>query len=151
MKLRFTVVGQAQWGEGELVPNCDSAHSCFWSFTSWQYLRSYQDEYRPMTAHTHGDFIVVPHYKTKTLAPWPDIPPSYPIELTSPSLLLIMLSTKHKLDKLLLWLDQEFELLTFHMGGLHSTYLATAYGHCPLNACNWIPRDHTTWCHSSSI
>ena len=31
-------------------------------FTSWQHLRSHQDRYRLVIVHTHGDFIVLPHW-----------------------------------------------------------------------------------------
>ena len=39
-------------GEGSLIVGV---------FTSFQNLRSYQDEYRLVTVHTPGDFIVLPH------------------------------------------------------------------------------------------
>ena len=32
---------------------------------------SYQDGYRFVTVHTHGDFIVLPHLNTRPPAPWP--------------------------------------------------------------------------------
>ena len=47
MKVYFTVLGQAQWG------------------------------YQLVTVHTHGDFIVPAHWKTRPLAPWPAIPLSH--------------------------------------------------------------------------
>ena len=40
---------------------------------SYQHLRSYQDGYRLVTARTHDDFIILPHWKTRPPAPWPDI------------------------------------------------------------------------------
>ena len=42
----------------------------YWSFTSWQRLRSYQDGYQPLTVHTHSDFIVLSHWK---ISPWAPI------------------------------------------------------------------------------
>ena len=39
-------------------------------FMSWQHLRSYQDRYRLVTVHTDGDFIVLPHWESRLLAPW---------------------------------------------------------------------------------
>ena len=34
----------------------------------------YQDGYRSVTAQTHGDFIVLPHWETKPLAPMTRFP-----------------------------------------------------------------------------
>ena len=42
--------------------------------TPQEHLRSYQDWYRLVTVHTHGDFIVLPHCETRPSAQWPDIP-----------------------------------------------------------------------------
>ena len=39
----------------------DSSTRCVW-FTSYQHLRSYQDMYRLLTVHTHGDFIVLAQF-----------------------------------------------------------------------------------------
>ena len=45
-----------------------------WSFTSLQHLRSYQDWYRLVTLHTHVNFIVLPNWETRPLAPLPNVP-----------------------------------------------------------------------------
>ena len=50
--------------------------SC-WSFRSWQHLRSYSVRYRLVTLHTYGDYIVLPHWEIRLLAPWPNIPLSH--------------------------------------------------------------------------
>ena len=42
----------------------------FWCFTSFQHLWSYQDRYRLVTVHTHGNIIVLPTWETRLLAPW---------------------------------------------------------------------------------
>ena len=41
---------------------------------------SYQDGYRLVTVHTHGDCVVLPHWETRPLAPWPAI--SSPVALS---------------------------------------------------------------------
>ena len=70
MKLYFTVVGQAMWG----------------------------DEYQLVTECTHGDFIVLPYWYTRPLTPWPTIPLSRIIlRLSQP--VLIMPSAKRGSDK----------------------------------------------------
>ena len=52
----------------------DNFHSMcwYWSFTSRQHLRSYRDEYPPVTVCFHGSFIVLPSWETRLQAPWPD-------------------------------------------------------------------------------
>ena len=42
-----------------------------WEFYVLQHLSSYQDGYQLETVHTHGDFIVLPHWKTRPPVPWP--------------------------------------------------------------------------------
>ena len=37
----------------------------FWSIESLQHLTSYQDGYCLVTVHTHGDFIVPPHWEIR--------------------------------------------------------------------------------------
>ena len=66
-------------------------------------------------SHTHGNFIVLPHWKIMPLAPWPNQTQfHYPdTELTSPCSILLMLNTKqgsnnYQFDKSLAWLDQEW-------------------------------------------
>ena len=59
------------------------------SFTSSQHLRSYQDLFRLVTVH---DFIVLPHWKTRLLAPWLDISHYPDTETISPCPILITLS-----------------------------------------------------------
>ena len=54
-------------------------------------LRSYQDEYRLMTVHTHGDLIVLPLWETWPPAPWQDIPLSPIILIISQPVLAISL------------------------------------------------------------
>ena len=57
---------------------------------------SNQDGYRLVTGCTHGDFIVLPQWKTMSTAQWPDFLPQlhYPYtELTSPWPILVMSST----------------------------------------------------------
>ena len=57
------------------------------------------DGYRLVTVCTHGDFIMLPHWRTRPLAPWP-IQSHYPItESTSPCPILIMPSTRLGSDK----------------------------------------------------
>ena len=34
-------------------------------FMSQQHIKSYQDRYRFVAVHTHGDFIVLPHWETR--------------------------------------------------------------------------------------
>ena len=51
--------------------------------------RSYQDEYRLVTARTHGIFIVLPHWETRPPAPWCDIPLSHIILTQSQQVLAI--------------------------------------------------------------
>ena len=42
-------------------------------FTSYQHLRSDQDRTRIVTVmHTHGNFMVLPHWDTRPQDPWPD-------------------------------------------------------------------------------
>ena len=41
-----------------------------WSFTFWHHLRSYQAGYWLVTVDTHGDFIVLPYWKTRLSEPW---------------------------------------------------------------------------------
>ena len=43
---------------------------CLNELSSWQHLRSYQDGCWLMTVHTPGDFIVLPHWKSRSAAPW---------------------------------------------------------------------------------
>ena len=64
-----------------------------WSFTSWQHLRSYQDGYRP-----YGDFIVLPHWETRLLAPHPNIPFSQ-IILTLFQPVLALSNNAHRLAR----------------------------------------------------
>ena len=81
-------------------------------FTSWQHLRSYQDGYWVVTVHTHGNFILLPHWDSKLPASWPDFTVSHIIltlSLTSHWPFQIMASTKLgkvkcKLCKVLVWL-----------------------------------------------
>ena len=42
-------------------------------FMSWQYLRSYQDEYWHMVVHTHDDFIVLSKWGIRPLKLLPNI------------------------------------------------------------------------------
>ena len=56
-----------------------------WSFMSLQNLRLYQDGYRLVTVHTHGDFIVLPHW--------------YPNQSYCPCPILLMPSTRLGSDK----------------------------------------------------
>ena len=42
-------------------------------------LSSYQDRYRFVIVHTHGDFIMLPNWKTRLSTPRSDIPLSYSI------------------------------------------------------------------------
>ena len=73
------------------VPTCKSVHlwlvGC-WSFTSWQHLSSYQDGFRLVAVHTHGNLIVLPHWKTGLPEPLPDIPLSQIILTLSPVLIM---------------------------------------------------------------
>ena len=59
--------------------------------------------YRPVTVHTHGDFIVLPHWNTRPVAPWSAIPLSCIILILSQSNricpILIMLSARLGSDK----------------------------------------------------
>ena len=45
----------------------------FWSSTSWQQLGSYQDEYQLLTVCTRDNFVVLPHWETRSPAPYLDI------------------------------------------------------------------------------
>ena len=38
--------------------------------TSFKNLRPYQNGYRLVTLHTHGDFIVLPNWEIRPLTPW---------------------------------------------------------------------------------
>ena len=53
------------------------SNHCAWIFcwfvTPWQHPWSYQCTYWLVSVHTHGDFIVLPHWATRPPAPWPDI------------------------------------------------------------------------------
>ena len=44
--------------------------SAYWSFTSWQHLRSFNDGYRLVTVCTQCDFIVLPHCEPRPPQPW---------------------------------------------------------------------------------
>ena len=54
-----------------------------WSFTTWQYVGSYQDGYRLVTVHTHGNFIVK-NLATSNVTQYPTQPHYPAAELTSP-------------------------------------------------------------------
>ena len=45
--------------------------------TSLQHLKSYQDRHWLVTVCTHDDLIVLPHWKIRLPAPWPNIPLSH--------------------------------------------------------------------------
>ena len=47
--------------------NSSNLLRCVWGIMSWQQLGSHQDGYRLMTVCTHGDFIVLPDWKTRLL------------------------------------------------------------------------------------
>ena len=91
-------------------------------FTSSQHLKSYGDGYRLVTVHTHGDFIVLPHWETRPSASWPPTQLHYPdTKPTSLYPILIMLSTwlgsdRYKLNKSLVWLNHRFELVLYRFG-----------------------------------
>ena len=85
----LTVMG---W-RGNPTDDTDGFFICF-CFTSQQHQRSNQDRYRLMTECTHGDFIVLPHWKTRPSAPWPDSPLSHIILTLSPCPILIMPCTE---------------------------------------------------------
>ena len=117
---------------------------------SWQHLRSYHGGYWLARGHTHGGFIVLPHWKlvgsseinelankVASTMTWYPTQSHYPdTELTSPyhiSLILVMPSTRLGTNKQILsvfksviWLDQGIELATFRMGSLLSIDEATA-------------------------
>ena len=57
-----------------VMPGGTQVFKCFNVFTSYQYLRSWQDGYRLVTVATHGDLTVLPQLETRPPAPWPDIP-----------------------------------------------------------------------------
>ena len=54
-------------GNGVGVSMCVSVFVC--CFKSYQHLRSYQDGYRLVIGGIRGDFIVLPHWDTRLLAP----------------------------------------------------------------------------------
>ena len=58
-------------------------------FMSWQHLRSYLDSYRLVTVHTHGEFIWLPHWETRLLAPIPNTPLSLIIRTLSQPVLAL--------------------------------------------------------------
>ena len=62
------------------------------SFISWQHLRSYQNGYWLVTVHTHGDFIVLPHWETRPSAPRLPTLSYYPVNqpISLPCVILIM-------------------------------------------------------------
>ena len=75
---------------------------CSWNFTFWQHLRSYQDQCRLVTVHTHGNFIVLSQWgkRIRPPAPCPNIPFSHIILILSwTAPVLLMLSTKLGSDK----------------------------------------------------
>ena len=84
-----------------------------WSFISWQYLRSYQDRYRHVTVHNHGDFVncsaaLLADQATSTMTEYPTqlhYPDSEP---TSPCPVLVMSSARlgsNKYQFLSHWVD----------------------------------------------
>ena len=110
-------------------------------FTSYQHLRSHQDGYLLMTMHTRDDFIVLPHWEARLLAPWPDIPLSHIIltDSASPCPILIMPSAWLWSDKYQFeshWfytldqgsIPQGSDLQISQNGSGHSTHSAIPYG-----------------------
>ena len=97
----------------------------FCCFTSLQHLRSYQDGYRLVTVSTHGDFIVLPHWKTGPPAPLPDIPLNHIIlRLSQPVLIMLstwLISDKYKFYTSLVWLDHGFQPMISRMQNPYST------------------------------
>ena len=107
-------------------------------------LGSYQDGYRLVTVRTHGNFIVLLHWDTKPLAPWPVIPLSQ-VVLTLSQPVLIMPSARLGSGKYQFqshWFDSirvrncEVQIRTSElwiprssrMGGRRSTHVATPTG-----------------------
>ena len=73
-----------------------------WSFTSLQHPSSYQDRYRPVTAYTYADCIMLSYWEnqdagTLTLYPTQSHYPN--TDLTSSCLILLMPSAKLRRDK----------------------------------------------------
>ena len=87
---------------------------CLFVLCQSNILRSYQDRYRLVTVHTHGDFIVLPHGKTLatiTMTWYPTQSNYLDVEPTSPCPFLIIQSAwlgsdSYQFIKLLVWLDQ---------------------------------------------
>ena len=82
--------------------------SC-WSLQSLQHVRWYQDEFRLVTVRTHGNLIMLSHWKFRPPKSWPRYPDTV---LSSPCPILLMPSTrqgskKYKLYKSLVSLDGE--------------------------------------------
>ena len=46
----------------------------YWSVMPQQHVRSYQCRYWLVTVDTHGDFIMLSHWGTRSLVPWPLYP-----------------------------------------------------------------------------
>ena len=86
-----------------------------------------------MTVCTHGNFIVLPNWQIRLLAPWPDIPLTNS-EWTSPCPILLMPSAwlgsdKYQFYKSLIWLDRESNSRSpTHTWGRRSTDSVTAPG-----------------------
>ena len=77
-----------------------------WGLTSWQHLTSYEDCCRRWSVHTHGYFIILSHWDTRSLAPL-----SHIILARSYSVLPYLIKgeynlgiDKYQFDKLLVWL-----------------------------------------------
>ena len=95
-------------------PLVDLFRSYCWNCTSLQHIRSYPDRYQLVMVHTHGDFIVLPHWETRPLATWFNIPIKhiYPDRDNQSFPILLMSSTgqgsdKYKFYKSLVWLKRE--------------------------------------------
>ena len=129
-------------GEEYLLVSCwmlgrETLVGC-WSFTFWQHRRSYQDRYQLVAVCTHGNFTVLPSWKTRppvgpmTQSYYPDTEP------TSPCPILIMLSVRlggYKYQLLSHWSDmtrfRTHEALiprSSKTGDGYSTNLATPTG-----------------------
>ena len=134
-----------------------------WSLTSLQNLRSYDDGYRLVIVHTHGDFIVLAHWESRPPASWPGIPLSHIILTLSHCPILLMAhgrlgSDKYQFDKSLGWLDQEpnsrslaLEVYALPIGPLrpgrtaeqtkkHLPNMTHVYVYIYIHMCVWVQR-----------
>ena len=59
-----------------IQPTNSAWYVAWWCLTSYQRLRSYQEGYQLVTLHTHGNFIVLPHWETRLAVQWHYIHPS---------------------------------------------------------------------------